>query len=71
MGPKRTLVYCLLGLFSTASIVLARAGTARADISVGPPPEFAFAALAMVVVLAMGIGAFFLLRHLRRKRGSR
>jgi hypothetical protein len=71
MGPRRTLIYCLLGLLSTASIVLTQAGTARADISFGPPPELVFGAIAVVGVFAvvgLAVGAFFLVRQRRRKR---
>jgi ABC-type Na+ efflux pump permease subunit len=71
MGPKRTLTYCLLGLLSTALIVLARAGTARADISVSPAPILVFGAIVVVGVFAIvgsAVGVFFLVRQRRRKR---
>jgi hypothetical protein len=70
MGPRRKLIYCLLGLLSTALIVLARAGTARADISVGPVVAV-YGAIVVVVVFAivgLAVGVFFLVRHLRQKR---
>jgi|WetSurMetagenome_2_1015567.scaffolds.fasta_scaffold01400_2 hypothetical protein len=71
MGPRRKLIYCLLGLLSTALIVLARAGTASADISFGPPPQLVFGAIAVVgvfAVIGLAVGVFFLVRQRRRKR---
>ena len=71
MGPRRTLIDCLLVALGAALLLGGYPGIARADT--GPPYVTALTLATIVVILLLiaggvALGVFFLLRQRRRRR---